>query len=323
MIDRYNTKNPTIGTLYITATHIIFVDPETNKETWVNDDTLILSTLYAHCFCFRCSDLQILHMHIGSLDKLPLTTTGSPLLIRCKTFLFVTFVIPREKECHDIYVTLQKLSQPVNIQNLYCFQYTSSNEELVKTAGWNYFTLDKEFRRQRVPNEEWALCNLNRNYELCDTCKIRTLIVCLLIIFADLPFFFFRFADPRQIFVPTQATTAMLMGSSKFRSKARLPVLTYLHSNKASICRCSQPLSGFSARCLEDEQMLEAIRNTNPNSDYMYVVDTRPRINAMANRAAGKGYENEAFYENIKFQFLGIENIHVMRTSLQKLVESK
>lgn len=35
MIDRYNLKNPTVGTLYITATHIIFVDPETNKETWV------------------------------------------------------------------------------------------------------------------------------------------------------------------------------------------------------------------------------------------------------------------------------------------------
>lgn len=43
----------------------------------------------------------------------------------------------------------------------------------------------------------------------------------------------------------------------------------------------------------------------------------------MANRAAGKGYENEAFYDNIKFQFFGIENIHVMRASLQKLVESK
>uniref|UniRef100_A0A1B0C790 Uncharacterized protein n=1 Tax=Glossina palpalis gambiensis TaxID=67801 RepID=A0A1B0C790_9MUSC len=68
--------------------------------------------------------------------------------------------------------------------------------------------------------------------------------------------------------------------------------------------------------------MLEAIRKTNPNSDYMYVVDTRPRINALANRATGKGYENEAFYENIKFHFLGIENIHVQRTSLQKLVEA-
>lgn len=53
-------------------------------------------------------------MHIGSIEKLQLTTTGSPLLIRCKTFLFVTFVIPREKECHDIYMTLQKLYQPGN-----------------------------------------------------------------------------------------------------------------------------------------------------------------------------------------------------------------
>lgn len=43
----------------------------------------------------------------------------------------------------------------------------------------------------------------------------------------------------------------------------------------------------------------------------------------MVNRAAGKGYENEAFYENIKFQFMGIGNIHVMRKSLQKLVESE
>lgn len=43
----------------------------------------------------------------------------------------------------------------------------------------------------------------------------------------------------------------------------------------------------------------------------------------MANRAAGKGYENEVFYENIKFKFFGIENIHTMRASLLKLMESK
>ena len=46
------------------------------------------------------------------------------------------------------------------------------------------------------------------------------------------------------------------------------------------------------------------------------------KINAMANRAAGKGYENENFYENIKFQFCGIENIHVMRSSLSKMLEA-
>lgn len=43
----------------------------------------------------------------------------------------------------------------------------------------------------------------------------------------------------------------------------------------------------------------------------------------MANRATGKGYENKNFYENIKFQFFGIENIHVMRGSLTKLIECK
>lgn len=43
----------------------------------------------------------------------------------------------------------------------------------------------------------------------------------------------------------------------------------------------------------------------------------------MANRATGKGYENEANYENIKFHFLGVENIHVMRNSIAKVMESK
>lgn len=46
-------------------------------------------------------------------------------------------------------------------------------------------------------------------------------------------------------------------------------------------------------------------------------------MNAMANKAAGKGFENEANYNNMKFYFLSIENIHVMRGSLQKMLEGK
>lgn len=49
-------------------------------------------------------------------------------------------------------------------------------------------------------------------------------------------------------------------------------------SHQAAICRSSQPLSGFSARCLEDEQMLEAMMKSNPGSQFMYVVDTRPKV---------------------------------------------
>lgn len=272
MLDRYS-KASSQGTLYLTTTHLIFVDPEAKKETWV------------------------LHMHIASLEKLPLTTTGSPLLIRTKTFLSVTFVIPKERDCHDIYLTLQQLSQPNNIEELYCFTYTSPVEEISKHVGWNFFDLQSEYQRMGVPNDQWTLTKLNEDYELCDT-------------------------YPKHLYVPASATKTTLQGSSGFRSKGRLPVLSYLYSNKASISRCSQPLSGFSARCLEDEKMLNHVLKTNPNSTFMYVVDTRPKINAMANRAAGKGYENEAFYENIKFHFLGVENIHVMRHSLLKVVET-
>ncbi|CAH1174176.1 unnamed protein product [Phaedon cochleariae] len=272
MLDRYS-KTPSQGTLYLTATHLIFVDPDAKKETW------------------------ILHMHIANLEKLPLTTTGSPLLIRTKTFLSVTFVVPKERDCHDIFVSLQQLSQPLRFQDLYCFSYTPPAEEIQRSEGWGLFDLQSEYQRMGVPNDQWCLSNLNVDYELCDT-------------------------YPKHIYVPVTASTATLLGSSRFRSKGRLPVLSYLYKNKASISRCSQPLSGFSARCLEDEKMLTHVLRTNPNATFMYVVDTRPKINAMANRAAGKGYENEAFYENIKFHFLGIENIHVMRNSLSKIIET-
>ncbi|KAL1764973.1 myotubularin-related protein 6 [Sigmodon hispidus] len=121
-----------------------------------------------------------------------------------------------------------------------------------------------------VPNENWKLSDVNREYKVCET-------------------------YPKELYVP--------------------------QGTKAAICRCSQPLSGFSARCLEDEKLLKAISAAYSGSHYMYVVDTRSKLNAMANRAAGKGYENKDSYSNIRFQFVGIENIHVMRSSLQKLLE--
>ncbi len=41
----------------------------------------------------------------------------------------------------------------------------------------------------------------------------------------------------------------------------------------------------------------------------------------MANKAKGKGYESTDHYTNVIYEFFNIHNIHVMRESLQKLVE--
>lgn len=105
-------------------------------------------------------------MHIANLEKMPLTTTGSPLLIRTKTFLSVTFVIPKERDCHDVYVSLQQLSQPNNVQDLYCFSYTPPIEEIQQSVGWNFYDLQSEYQRMGVPNDQWFLSNLNKDYEV-------------------------------------------------------------------------------------------------------------------------------------------------------------
>lgn len=52
------------------------------------------------------------------------------------------------------------------------------------------------------------------------------------------------------------------------------------------------------------------------------IVDARPTTNAMANVAKGAGTENMENYKGAKKAYLGIDNIHVMRDSLNRLVDA-
>ncbi|KAK2169772.1 hypothetical protein LSH36_7g15018, partial [Paralvinella palmiformis] len=106
----------------------------------------------------------ISHMHIGSIEKQALTTSGSPLQVHCKNFLNVTFIIPKERDCHDVYTSLAKLSQPVDLNDLYAFHYTAPDIP-DKQTGWNFFDLQSEYLRMGVPNENWTLSNINKDYE--------------------------------------------------------------------------------------------------------------------------------------------------------------
>ncbi|XP_063288158.1 myotubularin-related protein 8 [Pelobates fuscus] len=275
LLDRYTNKRPANGTLYLTATHLIYVDAADGirKETWVP------------------------HHHIASVEKLSLSASGCPLLIHCKNFRISHFVIPRERDCHEVYNSLLKLSQPAKYEDLYSFSYNPNPDQEDRVMGWKMIDLKMDFVRMGIPNKHWVLGDINKEYKVCST-------------------------YPTSLVVPREASEATIIGSSKFRSKERFPVLSYyFKQNNAAICRCSQPLSGLSGRSEDDEKMLEIISKANPDSPFMYVVDTRPKLNAMANKAAGKGYESEDNYPSIRFQFIGIENIHVMRSSLQKLLE--
>ena len=55
------------------------------------------------------ASLQILHSLIASVDKLPTTQQGCPLRVRTKHFHSVEFTIPKERDCADLYATLNQL----------------------------------------------------------------------------------------------------------------------------------------------------------------------------------------------------------------------
>jgi myotubularin-related protein 6/7/8 len=134
----------------------------------------------------------------------------------------VEFIIPKERECTDLYTTLTQWNAGRreeedkhflalfsfcvaldSYEKLYCFLYQAPHH-LEKV--WDPFSLATEYMRMGVPSPEWKVEDSNEQFELCQT-------------------------YPRIIYVPASTTKSMLLASSKFRSRGRLPVLTYLHHN--------------------------------------------------------------------------------------------
>jgi hypothetical protein len=155
--------------------------------------------------------------------------------------------------------------------------------------------------------------------------------------------------------VPSRISDATLRYASKYRSKERIPALSYLHwANLGTITRSSQPMVGLNNRSLQDEKLIEAVFTSHHFADphsaaahaasaasaqasgsggaanvaLIYgaqatnlIIDARPTTNAMANRAKGAGTENMEHYKGCKKAYLGVENIHVMRDSLNRLAD--
>jgi len=192
----------------------------------------------------------------------------------------------------DIFESLTAKSFPLSHSGS-LFAYTCG--EQYPGGGWQVYDQTEELRRLGLPNESWAISRANERYQLCDT-------------------------YPAVVAVPAIISSQELVEVAKFRSKGRIPVLSWLHPDSlASITRCSQPMVGVGRRCREDERLVQSIMDANAQSHRIYIYDARPKVNAVANMAKGGGYENEDSYQNAELIFLDIHNIHVMRESLRKV----
>eukprot|EP00116_Pleurobrachia_bachei_P002100 sb/3462362/ len=232
-------------------------------------------------------ELQIPHCQVESVDRM--NDWGRP----CGEI--------KDRDANDFYEAISHLSRPKTIEDLSVLNYRPNDVSCsaVQSSGWHMFDYNIEYSRFGVPNSGWKYSSLNENYKLCPT-------------------------YPKWLFVPAEATNEIVQGSAKFRSQQRLPALSYLYQpTGAVICRSSQPCVGLNKRSGADEKMLSSIRSANSRESFRYnklhVIDTRPRVNAMVNRAGGKGYEDVKNYVDVVYRNFPIQNIHVMRESMLKL----
>ncbi|KAG5844083.1 myotubularin-like [Anguilla anguilla] len=214
--------------------------------------------------------------------------------ITCKDMRNLRFALKQEGHSRrDIFDILSRLAFPLS-NGMQLFAFLS--QEKFHENGWTVYEPMQEFRRQGLPNDRWRITFLNQSYELCDT-------------------------YPTILAVPSKASEEDLRKVASFRSRSRIPVLSWIHpENQAVITRCSQPLVGMSGkRNRDDERYLDMIREANGSTGKLTIYDARPNVNAVANKATGGGYEGDDAYQNAELVFLDIHNIHVMRESLKKL----
>ncbi|XP_077141346.1 myotubularin isoform X1 [Ranitomeya variabilis] len=214
--------------------------------------------------------------------------------ITCKDMRNLRFALKQETHSRkQIFEDLTKHAFPLS-HGSQLFAFVS--EERFPMNGWDLYDPVKEFYRQGLPNDNWRLTFMNQKYEFCDT-------------------------YPPLLIVPFNATDDDLRKVAAFRSRNRIPVLSWIHpENQSVITRCSQPLVGMSGkRNKDDERYLEIIKDANNQTSKLTIYDARPNVNAVANKATGGGYESEDAYPFAELVFLDIHNIHVMRESLKKL----
>ncbi|VDQ03371.1 unnamed protein product [Trichobilharzia regenti] len=141
-IDQFDGNAHIRGTLHLTLTHIFFLGLSRRQEIWLQNQL------------------------ISSVERLPLTTGGAPLVIRGKDFRVLRLILLKERDCHDVYLTLTKLIRVANVSELPCYRFVPPDCYWPREEGWSMFSLESQYNRFGLPNSFWTLTNVNNNFEV-------------------------------------------------------------------------------------------------------------------------------------------------------------
>ncbi|CEJ54293.1 Putative Protein phosphatase [Penicillium brasilianum] len=339
------------GALHLTPHHLIF-----------SHTPLISSEDAAKGVPIRPKELWITYPIISYCTLRPAPAASrqlSSIRLRCRDFTFVCFYFSSEQRAKEVFDSIKQWTcKSGRLDRLYAFSYQPPPPER-EFNGWDLYDPRKEWERQGLSKESsgWRVSEINTDYGFSPT-------------------------YPALIPVPSSISDNTLNYAGRYRSRQRIPALTYLHPvNNCSITRSSQPLVGVRQnRSIQDEKLLAAIfstsrterplasfskstldreasdsshdsgsttdldvsnaeeiedemlaaaRDAHPEERAIYgaqqqnlIVDARPTVNAFAMQAVGLGSENMDNYKFATKAYLGIDNIHVMRDSLNKVIDA-
>jgi myotubularin-related protein 6/7/8 len=341
----------TNGTLRLTDYHLVFCAPVDQSGTAPQDPSAppkirerwITFPMLYHC-TFR--------------PMPPTSRQSSSIRLRCRDFTFVTFNFVDHEIARDAFEFIKTRTCKLgSVEKLYAFSHKPLKHEKA-INGWEFYDPKAEFRRQgiseKLPDKGWRITTVNSDYSFCDT-------------------------YPAFLVVPSKISDNVLKYAREFRSRNRIPALSYIHPvNNCTITRSSQPLAGITRKTnVQDEKLVAASfsasmprgsEDTTPMSSQQdvsngssideglseverfedefigksavmfdektgkrliygaqqknLIVDARPTLNAMVNHFQGMGSENMDKYRFAEKVFLSIGNIHVMRNSLNKVVDA-
>jgi myotubularin-related protein 6/7/8 len=172
--------------------------------------------------------------------------------------------------------------------------------------GWKLYTdITGEARRMGIDFATSTMFTAfdNSNYQLCQT-------------------------YPRKLIMPKKVSDRKVYGAAQFRSKNRLPALSYYDQRTGcSIWRCSQTNTGlFGKNSAEDEDLFYEISRCGKEGQQRnkcIIFDARPKLSAQGNKFKGGGFEDLRNYRNASLEFCDIDNIHDVREAFKKMSKIK
>ena len=203
------------GILHLTPHHLTFeYMPSSAAQTPTRRTSIPLSLILK---ATRIPSLRISAQPSAPLQRI------YPITLFYKTFDSAAFAFQSESDQLAVFDSLKECAILTDVSQLYAFYYQPSpNDADTRSTIGRIYDPKTEFARQGIGSRSkaWRFTDINAQYSFCAT-------------------------YPALMAVPSRISDTTLSYAAKYRSKARVPALTYLHwANHASITRSSQPMVG-------------------------------------------------------------------------------